>query len=120
MLDRQRKTLSFIPKAVVLTSKSESSSKDTTKPIEIFQDDISKLTKTKCEPFIKEMEALDVTFPEYGFAKHKGYPTKLHFEMLNRYGVTPFHRTSFKPVQKILNQGSKTQTSQPKTGAEHV
>ena len=38
--------------------------KDTTKPIEIFQDDISKLTKTKCEPFIKEMESLDKRFKE--------------------------------------------------------
>ncbi|NRA72349.1 MAG: ribonuclease HII, partial [Gammaproteobacteria bacterium] len=37
-----------------------------------------------------------------GFAKHKGYPTKLHFEMLALHGVTPLHRKSFKPVKKAL------------------
>ncbi|MBD4687826.1 ribonuclease HII, partial [Xanthomonas citri pv. citri] len=32
-----------------------------------------------------------VQYPEYGFAKHKGYPTKLHFEKLEQFGATPFH-----------------------------
>ncbi|MDP8098529.1 ribonuclease HII [Pasteurella atlantica] len=49
-----------------------------------------------------EMRELDKQFPEYGFAKHKGYPTKLHFEKLAEFGVTPFHRKSFSPVAKIL------------------
>ena len=49
-----------------------------------------------------EMAELDKIHPEYGFAKHKGYPTKLHFEMLAKYGPTPHHRKSFKPVQKAL------------------
>lgn len=52
-----------------------------------------------------EMTELDKIHPEYGFAKHKGYPTKLHFEMLAKYGPTPHHRKSFKPVQKALGLG---------------
>ncbi|WGE86827.1 ribonuclease HII [Actinobacillus equuli subsp. haemolyticus] len=50
----------------------------------------------------QEMDELDVQYPEYGFAKHKGYPTKLHFEKLEQFGATPFHRKSFAPVKKIL------------------
>ena len=53
----------------------------------------------------QEMDELDQIHPEYGFAKHKGYPTKLHFEMLAKYGPTPHHRKSFKPVQKALGLG---------------
>lgn len=50
-----------------------------------------------------EMAELDKQFPEYGFAKHKGYPTALHFEKLSQYGTTPFHRKSFAPVARCLN-----------------
>lgn len=50
-----------------------------------------------------EMIALDKTYPGYGFARHKGYPTKVHIEALKKLGVTPIHRKSYKPVQKILN-----------------
>lgn len=50
----------------------------------------------------QEMDELDEQYPEYGFAKHKGYPTKLHFEKLAQFGATPFHRKSFAPVKKIL------------------
>ena len=49
-----------------------------------------------------EMKELDEIHPEFGFAKHKGYPTKLHFEMLAKYGPTPQHRRSFKPVKNAL------------------
>lgn len=49
-----------------------------------------------------EMEKLDKQYPAYGFAQHKGYPTKLHFEKLAELGATPFHRKSFAPVAKIL------------------
>ncbi len=38
---------------------------------------------------------LDRLYPEYGFAKHKGYPTKEHYEAIRLYGVTPEHRRSF-------------------------
>lgn len=43
-------------------------------------------------------------YPEYGFEKHKGYPTKQHKEALKAYGVTPIHRRSFQPVIDVLNQ----------------
>ena len=43
-------------------------------------------------------------YPEYGFEKHKGYVTKAHKEALEKYGVTPIHRKSFAPVQKVLNE----------------
>ena len=51
-----------------------------------------------------EMITLDKKYPGYGFAKHKGYPTKVHIEALQKLGITPIHRKSYKPVQKILNQ----------------
>lgn len=52
-----------------------------------------------------EMDTLDSQYPQYGFAKHKGYPTKAHFEALALYGVLPEHRKSFKPVaERILIQ----------------
>lgn len=42
------------------------------------------------------------TYPEYGFEKHKGYPTPQHLEAIRLYGITPIHRRSFGPVKKIL------------------
>lgn len=51
-----------------------------------------------------EMAALDQQYPQFGFANHKGYPTKAHFAALAEHGITPFHRKSFKPVQNIINQ----------------
>lgn len=51
-----------------------------------------------------EMTAMEEIFPGYGFARHKGYPTKVHIEALQTLGITPIHRKSYKPVQKILNQ----------------
>ena len=41
------------------------------------------------------VEVLDPQYPEYQFAKHKGYGTKLHYEMLDRYGPSPVHRKTF-------------------------
>ena len=41
-------------------------------------------------------------YPEYGFEKHKGYPTAQHLEAIRLHGVTPIHRRSFGPVKKIL------------------
>ena len=37
----------------------------------------------------------DKKYPEYGFAKHKGYGTKAHIEAIGKYGLTPIHRPSF-------------------------
>ena len=50
------------------------------------------------------MKDYDVMYPQYGFAKHKGYPTKQHKEALLQYGVTPIHRRSFQPVIDVLNE----------------
>lgn len=48
------------------------------------------------------MYTLDAQHPEYGIAKHKGYPTKAHMEAIEKYGVLPAHRRSFAPVRKAL------------------
>jgi ribonuclease HII len=49
-----------------------------------------------------EMIALDKLHPKYGFAKHKGYPTKLHLEKIIELGVLDCYRQSFKPVARVL------------------
>lgn len=41
------------------------------------------------------MAELDRLYPQYQFAKHKGYDTKLHYEMIKKYGISPVHRKSF-------------------------
>jgi ribonuclease HII len=51
-----------------------------------------------------EMYQLDAYYPQYGFAQHKGYPTALHLEKIQEYGVIPLHRKSFAPVRKIIEQ----------------
>lgn len=50
----------------------------------------------------REMAALDQIYPHYGFAQHKGYPTKAHMEALAIHGAISQHRKSFKPVKKAL------------------
>lgn len=50
------------------------------------------------------MKDYALEYPEYGFEKHKGYVTKAHKEALEKYGVTPIHRRSFAPVQRVLNE----------------
>lgn len=47
------------------------------------------------------MCALDQQFPQYGFAAHKGYPTKKHLLQLNEYGPSPLHRYTFRPVASL-------------------
>ncbi|MEI8594893.1 ribonuclease HII [Photobacterium sp. Hal280] len=55
----------------------------------------------------REMEALDALFPAYGFAQHKGYPTKAHFAALEKHGAIDQHRKSFKPVRERIAQNLK-------------
>lgn len=56
---------------------------------------LAKVTRDRmCLDFDKE-------YPEYGFAKHKGYGTAMHIEAIKKYGVTPIHRPSF---LKFLNK----------------
>ena len=54
-----------------------------------------------------EMIELDARYPQYGFAGHKGYPTKAHFAALEQYGAIDEHRKSFKPVQRVLALSGK-------------
>lgn len=53
--------------------------------------------------------ALDEAYPGYGFAAHKGYPVKLHFEALQRLGPCPAHRLSFRPVREALRRPRQTE-----------
>lgn len=57
-----------------------------------------------------ELYALDLQYPNYGFAKHKGYPTAFHIEMLSLHGISAIHRLSYAPVKKVmlLNLGANT------------
>lgn len=49
-----------------------------------------------------EMAEMEQVYPGYGFAKHKGYPTKQHRDAILKLGITPIHRRSYAPVQKML------------------
>ena len=53
----------------------------------------SVLAKVSRDRFV--VDVLDKQYPEYQFAKHKGYGTKLHYEMLDQYGPCPCHRKTF-------------------------
>lgn len=53
----------------------------------------------------RHMQTLEQTFPGYGFAKHKGYPTREHLAALDRLGPCPEHRQSYAPVQRTENRG---------------
>ncbi len=50
----------------------------------------------------RRMLELHEIFPQYGFAKHKGYPTAEHMEALQKYGPCPEHRCSFRPVAEVI------------------
>lgn len=50
----------------------------------------------------KRMQEWDAVYPEYAFAKHKGYGTALHLERLRTHGPSPIHRRSFAPVAQAF------------------
>ena len=52
------------------------------------------------------MYELDKKYPEYGFARHKGYPTRGHYDALNKYGLIEGYRKTYGPVIKIM-EGEK-------------
>lgn len=54
----------------------------------------------------RQMLALHQQHPDYGFDRHKGYPTPQHLEALERLGALPEHRRSFRPVRLRLEQSS--------------
>jgi ribonuclease HII len=69
------------------------------------------LAKTARDAHMQELHAM---FPEYGFDRHKGYPTAEHLAILSRLGPTPQHRRSFAPVRAVLgpdfDRGAVAQT----------
>ena len=50
----------------------------------------------------RQMYELDKQYPEYQFAKHKGYPTKAHLELLQKLPILDCYRKSYGPIKKIL------------------
>ena len=54
----------------------------------------------------EEMGRLDQLYPGYGLAKHKGYPSRLHLDALERLGITPIHRRSYAPVRRLLEDSN--------------
>lgn len=60
------------------------------------------LAKTTRDALMAEM---DLRYPGYGFARHKGYPTPEHFAALKDLGACPIHRRSFAPVREVLGGG---------------
>lgn len=59
---------------------------------------IAKVTRDKM------MYELDKEYPEYGFAKHKGYPTKAHLENIAKYGILSNYRFTYKPVSDLIKE----------------
>ena len=53
------------------------------------------IAKVKRDKYMRE---IDLKYPNYGFKRHKGYGTKLHFEMIQKHGATKIHRKTFKGV----------------------
>jgi len=51
------------------------------------------------------MAAVDRVLPQYGFARHKGYGTADHRQRLQRYGPSSYHRLSFAPLQRLMEDG---------------
>mgnify|MGYP001123481824 CR=1 FL=1 len=60
---------------------------------------IAKVYRDRC------IHALHAAYPQYGFDRHMGYPTKLHRERLIAHGPCPAHRRSFGPVRRRLSPG---------------
>ncbi|MEG1848956.1 MAG: ribonuclease HII [Oscillospiraceae bacterium] len=50
----------------------------------------------------RKMVEMDQLYPQYGFAKHKGYPSPAHYAALARYGPCPIHRRSFTLTREVL------------------
>ena len=54
----------------------------------------------------KIMEEYHHQYPPYNFLKHKGYPTKAHIEAIQKHGICPIHRKTFKPIQSLILSAS--------------
>ena len=72
----------------------------------------SVLAKVSRDRYMLELDAL---YPQYQLAKHKGYPTKLHYELLEKHGISPIHRRSF-----LKNLDKKKQAAGEETAAQRA
>jgi ribonuclease HII len=52
---------------------------------------------------------IDVQYPAYGFAQHKGYGTAQHLAALCEHGACPHHRTTFRPVREVIHRSAMKQ-----------
>ena len=50
------------------------------------------------------MYELDEKYPMYGFASHKGYPTKKHIEAIHKYGLIDGYRKTYGPVKEVIDE----------------
>ncbi|MFC4320200.1 ribonuclease HII [Litchfieldia salsa] len=57
------------------------------------------------------MRRVAIDYPQYGFEKHMGYGTGMHFNALNTFGVTEYHRRSYSPVQQLLEGREKNENT---------
>lgn len=64
------------------------------------------------------MDMMDVIFPEYGFATHKGYGTRAHLEALAKYGPCPLHRLTFRGVRQQVDEDGDASDQLPDEGTE--
>jgi ribonuclease HII len=60
-----------------------------------------------------EMSSWDQRYPAYGFAIHKGYPTRAHLQALAAFGPCPIHRRTFAPVRRLLARAADANGSGP-------
>ncbi len=51
-----------------------------------------------------QMDCLHQQYPDYGFDRHRGYPTAAHLQAIKKFGVLPLHRRSYRPVREALEQ----------------
>ncbi len=85
LIDGNQKTSLIIPQKAIIKGDSKSTSIAAASII-------AKVTRDRI------MSEFDSQYPEYNFTKHKGYPTKEHYEMIKKYGPCPIHRKTFKGV----------------------
>ncbi len=68
----------------------------------------------------RQMMVLDQRYPQYQFARHKGYPTQLHRDLLKQYGACAAHRRSFRPVREVLGESHHLYSNQSVDPVENV
>lgn len=75
------------------------------------------IAKVARDNYMKELAQL---YPDYGFEKHVGYGTAIHKAALEKYGPTPEHRTSFKPVAKTTRNTTQVGNKAEQIVADHL